>query len=52
MIDINDLYQKDKEFRKYVDAVAQNLDIPVADVLQIDAIKKRAAKIGNEMEQR
>lgn len=52
MNEIKDLYERDKNFRKYVEAVAHDLGLSVNEVLQFDAIKKRAASIENEMEQR
>lgn len=52
MIDVKNLYEKNQDFKKYVDAIAKERSKPVDEILQYELIRTKAEDYKDEMEQR
>ena len=52
MIDVKNLYEKNQDFKKYVDAIAKERSKPVDEILKHELIRTKAEDYKDEMEQR
>ena len=52
MIDVKNLYEKNQDFKRYVDAIAKERSKPVDEILQHELIRTKAEDYKDEMEQR
>lgn len=52
MIEVKNLYDKNKDFKRYVDAIAKKQNIPVEDVLEFTIVRSKAKDVKERMESR
>ena len=52
MIDVKVLYDKNQDFKRYVDAIAKDRGQSVDEILQFEMIRSKAEDYKDEMEQR